>query len=859
MGEVRGIIFILTFSCCLINISFPIYSHMDIENNQSEIKSNERLKNMITNSFIEDVIPSSICYGNFLEETPENEIILGTKNKELFVLDHDLTIIFYSRLDSNAKKIEVVEIDQNTKEKILVISTEVKILLINKYVKIESLNRFNKIVDFKILDINNDSKNEIIVLDGKKIKCYNLSGEEIWSFEHDKSFFKIVPWNELSKYGGFLVSTKEKIHLFSSTGLCSFEIKLENEKKIKDFIVCNNNIFILSDDNKIYKFDKMNKVLSIFYSKENDGGSLSYISKISTITAGIILHGYTGELQILSYEGERLLNENYTYEVASLEEKNLDNIQSEYMPKNNIDIDSFEIIISITRGKIIIFSECMSNEEINLINQINYEILDENDNYLTIKSTMVFPIKSDIPPYKILVVDNDNNLRRYDLYKDHYETLNKYILALESFYNGKYYESKVLLKEITSNPSYSSLLEKYRLKEISNNYLEKSKGKIDKKIENSKIKAEVIYSYLSTTTKVDYKKVVSGLYDAYKEFINVKLDEDDRQKIIIYESKTLYDLEKNIKTYLLYCLKEGHECYEAGKFEEALEYYGTIYPIANNLMDQPGKYISDNDLYDFEDLSESYKSIDDILMKIKLCIEELFEKSEEAFDNGDYRESERINELLIQYSSELGLESKKYESKNSEITLKREEKNKKWNIIAISVSTFITIFLTLLPIIYWKKWKYKNKKFFILCLIVTTSILISLIGSFQFFSLVRDEQILNLRSLSSSLTQSYFATFAIIPGILIALMTHFASKYPSHLIEKIIKSSQMRVFLIIIILCISLTFSVLISIPTKNLNILFAFEIFSIILVIFSIVLVITKIIEVFNLPKLTPGFMTTN
>lgn len=855
MGEVRGIILILMFSCCLINSSFPIYSHMDIENNQSGINCYERLKNMKTNSFIEDVIPSSICYGNFLEETPENEIILGTKNRELFVLDHDLNIIFFLKLDSNAKKIEVVETDYNTKEKMLVISTEGEILLIDKYTKKESIKEFNKITDFKILDVNNDSKNEIIVLDGKKINCYNLSGEEMWSFEHDKSFFKIVPWNELNEFGGFLVSTNEKIHLFSSTGLCSFEVQLENEK-IKDFTVCGDNIFILSDDNKIYKFNKMNKILSFFYPKENNDGSLTYISKMNSITAGIILHGYTGELQILSYEGERLLNEDYTYEVVSFEEKNLDNIQSEYMPKNNININSFEIIISITRGKINIFSEYFNNEKIYLKNQINYEVLDENDNYRTIRSTMIFPIISNKSEFKILVIDNEGNLRRYDLYEDHYETLSNYILALESFYNGKYNKSKESLEKICNKSRYSNILRGYGLYEKSKLCLGIIEEELKPKIEEGKINAEHIYDKLNEKKGdiINPIEIVGDLYSTYEIFSSTGYG----PKEIIYENNenasykkvTFQQLEEHIRQYLIPSLKDADDLYDENKFDKSLEYFVVLYPIMNNLMDQPRKYILDNNLEKYRDLGEKYENIDDILEKINLCIAELEKKSKEAFNNGDYDEAEDINEILIENSSKMGLESNKYEKSNEEIASIEEKKKMETFRIGIIIFTLFISGTIFFFVIKWKKIKYGKRELFILWFLISLPVLFEIIGFYMFSSLNEEEQIINLRYVSSSLLQSYIALLAIVPTINIALMVFFSKKYTLHYTKKIWVSVEIIAFFLAIAAAIAICFYILTSIPSEKLIFFLICAIFSMTIVIITIFLLIERINDIIDINR---------
>lgn len=141
----------------------------------------DELLREIDNEHIENALPETISFGNLLPNIGGNEIAVGTSKKTLILMDSHLKTIFSLNLSSNTKKTIIVQIDENLREKLglFVMTEDGKIQLYEGYgIRTLSLSFLTGLFDFIVMNADEDSQKEIVLINNTNIEAYDLTGEK---------------------------------------------------------------------------------------------------------------------------------------------------------------------------------------------------------------------------------------------------------------------------------------------------------------------------------------------------------------------------------------------------------------------------------------------------------------------------------------------------------------------------------------------------------------------------------------------------------------------------------------------------------------------------------------------------------
>jgi hypothetical protein len=808
----------------------------------------DNLENGAINPYAEGALPASMASGDLLEDILGNEIVIGVPEGTLLVMDCNLNTIFSINLNANARKVVIDRVDANSGENGLFVLTDDRTIQIyeGRGAKLHSLV-FESISDFLVNNTDSDTQKEIVVTNGPLIESYEFSGERIWSFQGDSDFKKLAYVEKLGYFGGFIASTSDEIYLFSYNGSCLFHRKIL-VKEVRDFHTWNTSVFILGDSNRIFEFNVKNGELNELYPKKVDQAPL-YIHKMYPSELGIIVVGQRGWFQILSCQGRVLAERYLDIEIVGSECVNLDNVQGENIPQDNEYINSPELVISTQIGRIYVYSLQLGTEEYNLETREIYEIKEIEYRY---KYITVLPQTAENELYKLIAVDMNGRIHSFSIFLNYYNVLTKFNLALRHYKNHEYHESELLLKEIAEPDNEDqevernrSIIKHYGLLELAETYLKKSRDKLRPIIEKGKSEARAGYE------GHDHKDIIKYLFLAYQKFQEANIHKNEK----VYGSRTLDDLVNELCKHILYLLESADRYYNESNYEQALREFTVVYLPMKTLMNSPTAYIEERGLSEFEDLGERYKDIEEVKKVIIECMSELNESSQKALEDGRLTESRDLNILLMESAKIINSDSSIYESRNKEITMelqkKRDSRLRLTAVIlvaTIAASALILIVRSARDRILGKTSENKNYPIFYILLTVLATL--GAIGIVDFLFLTKDEQVLNLRYTAGSLIQGYIAALAIVPGIVLALMSFFTSRFPPQFARKVWKSNETVAFFLVITFGLAMCTFILISLSDKYLRLKMLGEVFSIGIVLVAIFLLADRIREIFDMEK---------
>jgi hypothetical protein len=233
------------------------------------------------------------------------------------------------------------------------------------------------------------------------------------------------------------------------------------------------------------------------------------------------------------------------------------------------------------------------------------------------------------------------------------------------------------------------------------------------------------------------------------------------------------------------------------------------------------------------------------------CMSELDEISLEALNEEELEESEELNNLLIEAALVIDVDSEEYRSRNEEIARIAEHRTE-CILRKVVYSLFgITVGLITMLIIDKKVRAISERRdYLIFSVLIAILATLGLMGILEFLSLTPEEQIENLRFTSGSLIQGYVAALAIVPGIILAMLSFFASRYPPRITKKIWKSRETALFFLSIAFGLAICCFVLISLNEQELTLKMGLEIFSVGIVLSTIFLLADRIKEIFDMRK---------
>lgn len=797
----------------------------------------DQLESKKTNPHVEDAIPETIAFGDLLDDT-KNEIVVGTSKETLMIMDHDMNTKKSINLDSNAKKIIIDQIDDDSEDKanIFVLTEDGTIQVHNGQGKnLLSLLFQTEISDFIVMNADEDTQNEIVLTKSSTIEAYDPSGEKIWSVQKDNMFRKLACLREFPSSGGIIASTSDEIYFFSNNGGYVFDIPIG---EIRDFIIFKGIIYVLSGRNRISKLDARNGELEEIYPNDSNEFNFEYISSIHTAEDGIAAVGQRGKIQILTIYGEVGWNVDLESEIVTFNCTNLDDIRGSYIPADNPSIRYPEYVIFTQSGKIFVYAYQGDNRP----------ILEKREVYETnqgIRYGSVIPIAEN-ESKKIVTIDKKGKIHSFYIYFHYCNVLKEYNRGVWKCIEGEYRESKRALQYIVDPENQServirnrAILEYYELDQKARKYFEMSLEGLHPLFEEGKLQAQIGYEHF-TSEPPNYEEAIEHLFLAYQKF-----NEADIYGNEIYGNKTLNDLISDISLCILYVLERADTHYQRFEYEQALDYFLIIYPKMEKLMIYPSAYVEQQKLTEFVNLTGEtggYEYIGDVEDRIKVCIDELDKMSQNALEKGDLDQSERLNGLLVEAAQTIEIDYEKYESRNEEIARLQSAKSEK-----ICVGTLTILFLVSLIIAYiWKKDISLIILFFSLFIfgIITLS---------NFSKLDPNDQLKNLQLLSPTLIPAYVTVLALVPTISFALFHFFAPRYSSRLLREIWKSMEMMTFFSAVTVAIVFNYFILVSLPRGNFVFFLMMDLFlfgCVVLVLYTLIPLIYEKIDLARILK---------
>jgi hypothetical protein len=802
----------------------------------------DALENEDYNPYLKVAMPrtETVAFGDLFEEIPGHEIAIGTSGGFLAVLDQNLDTILSIDSGSYVKKIVIERISERDRG-IFVLTEDSEIKVYSRFGTIQLCLPFDTVSDFIVINADEDTQTEIIVAEKSTIMSFKLSGEKIWSFQSNHDFEKLVELRMLAHFGGFAASTSNEIYFFSQNG-SPISSKVIPVSEIRNLIVWQSYVHVLGDLNEVFELKIESNQLKKIYPNESDENYLEFISKIHPTTYGLVAVGQRGKFQLVSGEGEIMVKIDLGAEIVGFDCANLDGVQGAQIPTSNKDISSPEFVVSTQIGRIYIYVPDSNEKEFDFKMRESYQTN-------TIRYATIFPVEGDNDLYRLLTVETDGKIHSYSVFSDYCNVLIAYNSGLKFYRDGNYHESELSLKGIADPESESpevirnrSILRDYGLLSRAEMYLYKSRERLHPLVEQGKSHAETGYRTL------DPIKAIENLFSAYQEFQQANIHEDEK----VYGGKTLDDLKRDICKRILEFLDTTDAHYQESEYELSLNDLLIIYPKMNVLMETPLEYVEQAGLTEFEDLAEKYKNIEDVKELIILCMNELDKISQNNLDSDDLQDSQRLNDLLTKAANTIGESSEKYESRNKEIArIIRIRKEDRWKKVVYILFWTTTVLIALL--IMERKIEAISEKRDYLIFSVSLSVLLTLalIGIQEFLSLSQEEQIENLRFTAGSLIQGYVAVLAIVPGIILALTSFLASRYPPHITKKIWKSRETASFFLAIAFGLAICCFVLISLNDEALELKMGGIVFSVAIVLIAIFLLADHIKEIFDMKKL--------
>lgn len=657
-----------------------------------------------------DINPETIIIENLIGEENLKEIIFGTKDEKLAVLNSvSWGVHFLIPTEGNVTHIGVVDINNDGQNE-LIFATENDFLcaydykgcvLFKKDFREESPD--NIILDFTFLDANKDEAADIIVgtssgikaIDGTSvcIKTADATEQSIWSLT-DRSLSGIWPLPE-----------------GSSLHLTTADIDNFGEKEIIGYT--ENTVFALSysggilwkrdfreiwkkDFNKIWRenFDKIT-ALSVyndpdFYPKKcimvafADGtllkldyngemiqwGDEKYYKDLDTIVSKIVpsksdatsdKHTFffiisdEKEAKAYTFSGKEI-NFKFNSNILDIECANLDNEKApEYSPADDEDIPeclkgNHEQCPKKDFEEIVV-SKSDGNFRVfiycgNKLREFPLETQNEGEAPENVVFSKLAEQNKKFVLFHFLKEEETWLIRKDRIFGDTEMFVSYYWQATEKFEGEDYKEAAIFYNPLLHGP-YLKLAKYYGL------YIE-----IDKKIKICDYEMidlrEALLKGINDKNKDGLEKekmeeflgALIDFYGAYKDFDTLKTYNEIMEEPE-WPKVTGEDLKDKMYPLLFFVLDETDQKYNDEAYEEAHKGFLEIYPVYSDFPPGMTPYIEENESFrEYEGLLDDYPDCESIVKAMDLCVEELKKKAEEHFKKGEFKEARSTYETI---------------------------------------------------------------------------------------------------------------------------------------------------------------------------------------------------------------------
>lgn len=650
-----------------------------------------------------DINPETILTENLIgEEGGLEEIIFGTEDKKLVVLDFDsLKVRFSLSTEANVTHIGVADIN-NDEHNELIFSTADSLLcaytcngcvLFREDLK-EQVPE-TRILDFTFLDVNRDDATDIILGTSHGIEARDAVEQRrlwwqpnVWSggsvlhlTTADMDRFgeqEIVGHTEdtlfmLSYSGGILWTRKFPAHI---TALSIYSDPQSYPRQ---------SIIVALDDRTLMKID--DNGWNISWGNGDDKRALDMIvSKIvpSRRDAASEKHDFfflipdsdEERTEVITISGDLV-----DFECGCVQDIICFNLDSkEVYPYSTEDYE--EVIVSESDKRVGIYRHCEGELEEVPFEYLYENQLSEEDSEEVKFSAIIEEDENCFTLFRVLKKQGTWKIRRETLFED----VTKFFLCYKQAgeeYEEQNYGAAFLLYDMLLGTIYKEIADYYDLsseieymKKECNTSMEEARRQVIKEINernnngSEKEKREDLFGAM-----IDF-------FEVYKSFNTLETYEDIMQSVSGDEKPeiTQEEVEHKILKLLLPILDEAHRKYTRRAYKEAHHYFLGLYPIykeyfpeerSDNEADKFPKayeYLLEEYQYlreEYEYLLDEYPDQKSIIKVINSCVEQIKREAEEYFSEGEYRDAleqyTAIGEILgeeteISYTAEYDVE-----------------------------------------------------------------------------------------------------------------------------------------------------------------------------------------------------------